>query len=112
VTAQRECNNGHKSEETRYFISSLDATDPARLGYIVRLHWGIENNLHWVLDSAFDEDSNRARKGNSAANMAVVRHIALNLIKADTSSKIGIKNRRLKAGWDNNYLEKMLIGRV
>jgi len=89
VTAQRECSNGHKSEETRYFITSLDATDPARLGYIVRAHWGIENNLHWVLDSAFDEDSNRARKGNSAANMAVVRHIALNLIKADTSSKIG-----------------------
>jgi len=55
VTAQRECNNGHKSAETRYFISSLDATDPARLGHIVRSHWGIENNLHWVLDYAFDE---------------------------------------------------------
>jgi len=111
VTAQRECSNGNTSEETRYFISSLDATDPARLGYIVRAHWGIENNLHWVLDYAFDEDSNRARKGNSAANMAVVRHIALNLIKADTSSKIGIKNRRLKAGWDNDYLENLLMGK-
>ena len=110
VTAQREC-NGNTSEETRYFISSLDATDPARLGYIVRAHWGIENNLHWVLDYAFDEDSNRTRKGNSAANMAVIRHIALNLIKADKSSKIGIKNRRLKAGWDNDYLEKLLLGR-
>jgi len=109
VTAQREC-NGSTSEETRYFISSLDATDPKRLGYIIRAHWGIENNLHWVLDYAFDEDSNRARKGNSAANMAVIRHIALNLIKADNSSKIGIKNRRLKAGWDNDYLEKLLIG--
>ena len=110
VTALRECNNGNTSEETRYFISSLDATDPSRLGYIIRAHWGIENNLHWVLDYAFDEDSNRARKGNSAANMAVIRHIALNLIKADTSSKIGIKNRRLKAGWDNDYLEKLLMG--
>ncbi|MDQ6989586.1 MAG: ISAs1 family transposase, partial [Mariprofundaceae bacterium] len=67
--------------------------------------------LHWVLDCAFDEDSNRTRKGNSAANMAVVRHIALNLIKADISSKIGIKNRRLKAGWDNDYLERLLVGK-
>lgn len=111
VTAQREC-NGNISKETRYFISSLDATDPERLGYIVRAHWGIENNLHWVLDHAFDEDSNRARAGNSAANMAVIRHIALNLIKADTSSKIGVKNRRLKAGWDNDYLEKLLLGKA
>jgi len=65
-----------------------------------------------VLDYAFDEDSNRARKGNSAANMAVVRHMALNLIKADTSSKTGIKTRRLKAGWDNDYLGKLLMGKV
>jgi len=109
VTAEREC-NGKTSIETRYFISSLDAEDPKRLGQIVRAHWGIENKLHWVLDYAFDEDSNRARKGNSAANMAVVRHIALNLIKADKVSKIGIKNRRLKAGWDNDYMESLLLG--
>jgi len=63
-----------------------------------------------VLDYAFDEDASRVRKGNSAANMAVVRHIALNLIKADKKSKIGIKNRRLKAGWDNDYLESLLLG--
>ncbi len=109
VTSQREC-NGKNSEETRYFISSLDASSPKRLGQVVRSHWGIENNLHWVLDYAFDEDSQRMRKGNSAANMAVMRHIALNLIKADNTSKIGIKNRRLKAGWDNDYLIALLIG--
>jgi len=109
VTAEREC-NGKTSIETRYFISSLDAEDPKRLGQIVRAHWGIENKLHWVLDYAFDEDSNRARKGNSAANMAVVRHSALNLIKSDKVSKIGIKNRRLKAGWDNDYMESLLLG--
>jgi len=68
------------------------------------------NNLHWVLDYAFDEDSQRLRQGNSAANMAVMRHIALNLIKANNTSKIGIKNRRLKAGWDNDYLIALLIG--
>jgi len=109
VTAVREY-KGEKSEETRYFISSLDATDPKRLGQVVRSHWGIENKLHWVLDYAFDEDSQRARMGNSAANMAIIRHIALNLIRADQSSKIGIKTRRLKAGWDDSYLMQLLLG--
>ncbi len=109
VTAERE-SKGKTTEETRYFISSLDATDPKRLGQVVRAHWGIENNLHWVLDYAFEEDSQRARLGNSAANMAVIRHIALNLIKTEKTAKIGIKNRRLKAGWDDDYLLKMILG--
>jgi predicted transposase YbfD/YdcC len=107
VTAKREI--GDKvSEETRYFISSLDANDPQRLERVVRAHWAIENNLHWVLDIAFDEDSNRTRKGHSAANLAVIRHIALNLIKAEKMAKVGIKIKRLKAGWDNNYLLRIL----
>ena len=77
---------------------------------MVRAHWSIENNLHWVLDIAFDEDSNRIRKGHSAANLAVIRHIALNLIKAEKTSKVGIKikRKRLKAGWDNDYLLHIL----
>jgi len=70
----------------------------------VRAHWSIENNLHWVLDIAFDEDSNRTRKGHSAANQAVIRNIATNLIKAEKTSKVGVKIKRLKAGWDNDYL--------
>jgi len=74
----------------------------------VRVHWSIENNLHWSLDIAFDEDSNRTRKGYSAANLAVIRHIALNLIKAEKTSKVGIKIKRLKAGWDNDYLLRIL----
>jgi predicted transposase YbfD/YdcC len=79
VTAKREI--GDKvTEETHYFISSLD---PKRSERVVRAHWAIENNLHWVLDIAFDEDSNRTRKGHNAANLAVIRHIALNLIKAE-----------------------------
>jgi len=107
VTAKREI--GDKvTEETRYFISSLDANDPQRLERVVRAHWSIENNLHWVLDIAFDEDSNRARKGHSAENLAVIRHIALNLIKAEKTSKVGIKIKRLKAGWDNDYLLRIL----
>lgn len=107
VTSKREI--GDKvAEETRYFISSLDANDPKRLERVVRAHWAIENNLHWVLDVAFDEDSNRTRKGQSAANLAVIRHIALNLIKAEKTSKVGIKIKRLKAGWDNDYLLRVI----
>jgi len=109
VTANRELKN-KTEEETRYFISSIDASEPKRLGNIVRSHWGIENNLHWVLDQAFDEDAHRARVGNSAANMAIVRHIALNLIKNEKTSKVGVKTKRLKAGWDEDYLLKILLG--
>ena len=108
VTAERETKK-KTSCETRYFISSLDATDPKRLGQIVRAHWGIENNLHWVLDYAFEEDDQRTRLGNSAANMAILRHIALNLIKSDAKAKIGIKNRRLKAGWDDDFLLQIVL---
>ena len=108
VTAERETPK-KTTCETRYFISSLDATDPKRLGQIVRAHWGIENNLHWVLDYAFEEDNQRTRLGNSAANMAILRHIALNLIKSDKTAKIGIKNRRLKAGWDDDYLLQIVL---
>jgi predicted transposase YbfD/YdcC len=107
VTAKREI--GEKvTEETRYFISSLSADDPSKLEHAVRAHWSIENNLHWVLDVAFNEDSNRARKGYSAANLAVTRHIALNLIKSEKTAKVGIKTKRLMAGWDNKYLLKTI----
>jgi predicted transposase YbfD/YdcC len=107
VTAKREI--GEKvTEETRYFISSLSADNPDKLERAVRAHWSIENNLHWVLDVAFDEDSNRTRKGYSAANLAVTRHIALNLIKAEKTAKVGVKTKRLMAGWDNDYLLKII----
>lgn len=109
VTAKRELKN-KTEKETRYFISSLDATNPRKLGSIVRAHWSIENNLHWVLDHSFDEDAHRTRKGNSAANMAIIRHIALNLLKAEKSVKRGIKIKRLKAGWNKLYLLKVILG--
>ena len=107
VTAKREIDN-KVTEETRYFISSLDANDPKRLEHVVRAHWSIENNLHWVLDVAFDEDSNRTRKGYGAANLAVIRHIALNRVKAEKTSKVGVKIKRLEAGWDNDYLLRVI----
>ncbi len=94
--------------ERRYYISSLPA-DAARLAEAVRGHWHIENQLHWGLDVAFREDESRIRTGHADVNMAVVRRIALNLLKHDTSVKLGIANKRLKAGWDEHYLLKILL---
>ena len=98
-TATRESIN-KITGETRYFISSLSANNPAKLEHAVRAYWAIENNLDWVLDIAFDEDRNRTRKGHSAANLATIGHIALNLINKEKISKVGVKIKRLKAGWD------------
>jgi predicted transposase YbfD/YdcC len=95
-----------KTIEVRYFITSLSPEGEV-FGKAVRKHWGIENSLHWTLDFTFREDESRARKGHSAENFVVLRHIALNTIKKDTS-KGSIKSKRLKAGWDNNFLEKMI----
>lgn len=93
--------------DTRFFISSLEA-DPARLLSIIRSHWQIENQVHWVLDIAFRQDENRARKDNAPNNLAVLQHIALNLLKQDKSLKVGVKAKRLRAGWDHSFLLKIL----
>ena len=93
--------------ETRYFISSLP-NDAEVLADSIRQHWGVENSLHWVLDVAFREDDSRIRKDNAPQNFAVLRHIAANLLQQDKSSKTGVKNKRLKAGWDNKYLASLL----
>lgn len=98
-----------KTVERRYYISSLDS-DAEGLSYPIRGHWGIENSLHWVLDIAFREDESRIRKDHSPQNFAILRHIALNLLKQEKTSKVGTKAKRLKAGWNNNYLLKVLFG--
>jgi predicted transposase YbfD/YdcC len=76
----------------------------------VRGHWGIENGLHWTLDVAFREDDCRVRKGHAPENLALLRHIAVNAIKQERTAKLGVKNKRLKAGWDDSYLAKILLG--
>ncbi len=94
--------------EIRYYISSLDA-DAKRFGQAVRGHCGIENKLHWVLDIAFKEDDCRVRKDNAPENLAVLRHIALNLLKQESALKRGTASKRKRAGWDNAYLENVLF---
>ena len=106
VTADREVNQ-QVTTETRYYISSLPG-DAARLLEATRHHWRIENSCHWVLDVAFREDASRIRKDNSSENFAIVRRIALNLLKAEKSTKLGVANKRLKAAWDDNYLTTIL----
>lgn len=99
----------HTTRETRFFISSL-APDAAHLARIVRSHWAIENSLHWVLDVAMNQDQTRIRTGHAPENLAILHHIALNLLKQDRTEKLGIKNKRLAAGWDHDYLLRVIMG--
>lgn len=98
--------DGKIERETRYYVCSAPLS-AAMFGRVVRGHWGIENRLHWVLDVVFREDLARLRSGNAPANMAIVRHTALNLLSA-AKPTTSFKNRRKKAGWNVDYLETVL----
>jgi predicted transposase YbfD/YdcC len=100
-------NKGDCTTEWRYYISSLDL-DASEFNAKVRAHWSIENSCHWVLDMAFDEDDCRIRAGDGAHNFAILRRIALNLIKQEKSSKTSVNIKRLKAGWSTDYLQLLL----
>ena len=106
VSYERE-GSGGAGEDTRYYICSY----PAKAEELLRAardHWRIENSLHWVLDVAFIEDHSRVRTGHSGQNLAVVRRLALNLLKQEQSARVGIKAKRKKAGWDYDYLLRVL----
>jgi len=107
VEAQREI-EGVISKDRRYYLCSVSSVQ--EFAQAARGHWGIENGLHWVLDVAFREDHNRTRSDHSAHNFAILRHIALNLLKAEKSVRVGVKGKRLNCGWDHDYLFKVLLG--
>jgi len=94
--------------ERRYFISSLTGSDAEAIAHAVRSHWSIENSLHWCLDVAFREDMSRIRQGHAAENLSRIRRLGLGMLKRETSAKIGIKGKRLRAGWDEAYLLRVL----
>ena len=100
--------NGRLQTEKRYYISSLNQ-DAQQTANAIRSHWDIENSLHWVLDVVFREDESRVRRDNGALNLAVMRHAALNLIRQDKKTKVSVRSRRNRAGWDNDYLASLLF---
>ena len=106
VTAERR-QGARVSVESRYYISSL-GSDARRLLQATRSYWSIENSLHWVLDLSSREDKSRVRIGHASENLAIIRHMALNLLQKDRTSKTSIKARRKLAGWDNDYLLSIL----
>ena len=101
--------DGKRVGENRYYILSKFVA-ARRFADAVRGHWSIENRLHWQLDVTFQEDQCRIRQGHADANFSILRRTALSLLKNETTLKVGIKNKRLTAGWDDSYLEKVLIG--
>ena len=113
IESIREFKNSDKPAEkaTRYYISSLE-NNAHEYQKNIRSHWGIENKLHWTLDVSFSEDSSRKRNKNAAQNYSVLLKIALNLLKNEKTEKQGIAGKRLKAGWNENYLLKVLNVKV
>jgi predicted transposase YbfD/YdcC len=111
VESEREA-DGKVEHERRYFISSRGRAGAKRMGEVIRGHWSIENQCHWTLDVAFREDESRIRRANGPENIALLRKIALNLLKQDTSYKCGIAAKRKVAGWDHDYLLTILSGAV
>jgi predicted transposase YbfD/YdcC len=100
--------NGQTTSEYHYYISSLSADNATRLLEYIRGHWGVEIGLHWCLDINFREDDIRIRQGHAAENFARLSRIALNLLKAQTRHKVGIKTKRLCCGWSHDYLFRVL----
>lgn len=99
--------DGKQSVETRFHLASIPAC-AKEFARAVRGHWSVENSLHWCLDVCFGEDQCRARVGNAAENLAILRHITLNILKRDASKKRGIKGKQKNASWDHSYLAKLL----
>jgi predicted transposase YbfD/YdcC len=98
---------GETTIDTRLYISSA-TSNAERLASAIRSHWGVENQVHWVLDVVFADDNSRLRMDHSAHNMAIIRHIVLNMLRQETSLKTSLRQKRLRAGWDDTYVLKVL----
>lgn len=108
VEVQATCQRGDRThQETRYYLSSL-GPDATRLNDVIRRHWAIENSLHWVLDVVFDEDQSRIRQGYAAENAALLRKLAISILRQDATSTLSLKGKRQQAGWDDHYLARVL----
>lgn len=109
VVRQRQQAGSEASEEVSYYLSSLPAHTPAKvLAHSIRAHWSVENQLHWSLDVAMREDAAQSYKDQSPHNQTVLRRMALQVLKNDTSVKIGLQAKRKRAGWSLGYLERLL----
>jgi len=109
VDSIRRVIGGETTTQRRYFLSSIKCESGERFAGLIRNHWSIENSQHWTLDMAFNEDQSRVRREHGAQNLAVVRRIGLGLLKRDKSVEAGVKNKRLKAGRNREYLLKVLL---
>jgi predicted transposase YbfD/YdcC len=101
---------GKRCYEMRYYIMSRKLSGK-EFAAAVRGHWSIENSLHWQLDVTFGEDQSRLRRGHADANFSILRRTALSLLKNNKTLKVGVKNKRLTAGWDDAYLQQVLFGK-
>jgi predicted transposase YbfD/YdcC len=109
IEALREFSDPTKNtQETRFYISSLNKVTPEAALLAIRQHWGIENSLHWVLDMSFNEDYSRIRKENAPHVMAIIRHVALNLLQQNKPKRQSIKGLRKICSWDNETLDKIV----
>jgi predicted transposase YbfD/YdcC len=109
LTTSETTRNGKLCGDVRIYILSKKIT-AHRFAEAVRGHWSIENRLHWQLDVTFQEDHSRIRKGHADANFSILRRTALSLLKNNKSKKVGIKNKRLTAGWSDAYVQEVVFG--
>jgi predicted transposase YbfD/YdcC len=107
VFSERQVGDAAPTGEARFFVSSLPPKVKA-FAHAVRSHWGIENSLHWVLDVSFREDESRLRKDHGPENLALVRRMAVSLLKRETTVKLGVAGKRKTAGWNDDYLRRVL----
>jgi predicted transposase YbfD/YdcC len=111
VFSERQVGDQEPSLETRFFILSLRPKVKV-FANAVRSHWGIENGLHWILDISFREDESRLHKDHGPENLALIRRLAVSLLRNETGAKVGVACKRKTAGWSNDYLLKVLAANL